>query len=88
VRVFSYFEHHVDALWESRQYVISMPCELKRVEQLQEKLQSCGLNGHVTQKMKFEGHLVCTVAVSGSTKKQNSFVDLILVDPEVLNIQW
>jgi putative Mg2+ transporter-C (MgtC) family protein len=114
VRFFTYFEHRVDALWESRQYEISMPCEVKKpvelaeteqgdlagggkhvpdsqkdkVEQLQAYLQSCALKGHLIQKEKFEGHLMVTLAVSGSTHKQNSFVDLVLVDPEIISIQW
>jgi len=114
VRFFSYFEHHIDALWEARQYEISMPCEVKRpielmetaqkdsargvqpavdsridkVEVLQVYLQSCGLKGHLIQKEKNEGHLELTLAVSGSTRKQNSFVDLVLVDPEILSIEW
>ena len=114
VRLFSYFEHHVDALWESRQYEITMPCEvinpvilaesaqndstgsvqpaanspMEKVEQLQAYLQSCGLKGHLIQKEKYEGHLVVTLAVSGSTRKQNSFVDLALVEPDIISIQW
>jgi putative Mg2+ transporter-C (MgtC) family protein len=88
VRLFSYFEHAVDMLWESRQYEISMPCKLQKVELLQGQLQSCGLKGHVSQKMKIEGHLVCTLNVSGSTRKHNCFVDLVLADPEIINIQW
>jgi hypothetical protein len=78
----------VDELWESRQYEISLPCELKKVEQLQDRLQACGLKGHVIQKEKVEGHLVCTLAVSGATHKQNKFVDLVLVDPEISAIEW
>lgn len=88
VRVFSYFEHRVDALWESRQYVITLPGELHKVEQLQGCLQSCGLKGQVSQKMKYAGRLVCTLNVAGSTRKQNCFVDLILADPEITDIQW
>jgi putative Mg2+ transporter-C (MgtC) family protein len=88
VRVFSYFEHRVDALWETRTYEISMPCELNKVEQLKGQLLSCGLKVHMTQKEKFEGRLICTLNVSGSTHKQNCFVDLVLADPEIINLQW
>jgi putative Mg2+ transporter-C (MgtC) family protein len=61
---------------------------IDKVEQLQAYLKSCGLKGHLIQKEKNEGHLEVTLAVSGSTRKQNSFVDLALVDPEILSIQW
>jgi putative Mg2+ transporter-C (MgtC) family protein len=108
VRLFSYFEHHVDALWESRQYEITMPCELKNpaqadaagneqpavgsptemVERLHGYLRSCGLKGHLLQKEKYEGHLVVTLSVSGPTHKQNSFVDLALVEADILSIEW
>lgn len=40
------------------------------------------------QKEKVEGHLVCTLAVSGATHKQNSFVDQVLADPEIIAIEW
>jgi hypothetical protein len=46
------------------------------------------LQGHLIQKEKYEGHLVVTLAVSGSTRKQNSFVDLALVEPDIISIQW
>ncbi len=114
VRLFSYFEHHIDALWESRQYEISMPFEvikpaipakkkekekakdvlpapdlqLGKVEELQAYLESCGLKGHLVQKEKNAGNLELTLAVAGSTHKQNAFVDLLLDDPDILSIQW
>ena len=61
---------------------------IDKVEQLQVYLHSCGLKGHLIQKEKTEGHLEVTLAVSGSTRKQNSFVDLVLVDPEIVSIEW
>jgi len=114
VRIFTYFEHHIDELWEARQYEISMPCEvlkpvvlaeaIKKIsaggvqlapdsrtdkfEHIQVYLQCCGLKGHLIQKEKNAGHLEYTLAVSGSTRKQNTFVDLVLVDPEILSIEW
>ncbi len=88
VRAFTYFEHGIDALWESRQYEISMPCELQKIAQLQGHILACGLKGSVNQKMKFEGRLICTMNASGSTRKHNCFVELILADPEFISIKW
>ena len=61
---------------------------IDKVEQIQVHLKNCGLKGHLIQKEKNEGHLELTLAVSGSTRKQNAFVDLMLVDPEILSIEW
>ena len=88
VRAFSLIEHHVDGLWESREYEITIPCDLKKVDHLDERLHHCGLKGRLMLKEKVDGHLVCTLSVAGATHKQNKFVDLMLSDPEVTTLEW
>jgi putative Mg2+ transporter-C (MgtC) family protein len=88
IRVFSNFEEFVDAFWESRQYKITMPNNPQKIEALMDWMLSCGLKGVIVQKMKFQNNLLCTISAAGSLKKQNHFVDLLLGDAEISDVQW
>jgi putative Mg2+ transporter-C (MgtC) family protein len=88
MRIFTQIELRVDRLWELRQYQIVFPCRLEKVAELETSLRQCGLKSGSLQQMKRDGLLVCNWIVSGSTPKQDRFVQLILADPEIDRIEW
>lgn len=88
VRIFVLLERGIGELWEVRQYEITLPGNDLKVDQLVTHYESCGLQGHLIQKMKQQGRVVCIFTISGSTKKQNCFVEKIIADPEITNFLW
>ena len=88
MRLFFRLERTIDSLWEVRQYQINVPCEKRKVDQLQTQLNASGLNGAVGTRTKHQGRMVCMFIASGSTKKHDRFIESILEDPEITDIQW
>lgn len=88
MEIFLRLERRMDFMWDMRHYQIVLPCDPQKVEQIEKLLVKSGLRVSVRQQMKHEGLLVCTWDVSGSTSKQNAFVQSIIADPELKEIQW
>jgi putative Mg2+ transporter-C (MgtC) family protein len=88
MRVFAQLEEGLDRLWERRQYQIEFPCRLEKVAEIETRLRQCGLKPGSLQQTKREGQMVCTWNVTGSTAKQDQFVHLMLVDNEVVRLEW
>ncbi len=88
MRLFLLLEISVDSMWEVRQYQITIPCDLKKLETIQTHLNYTGLKGTVSPRSKRQGQMVCIFNASGSIKKHNQFLEAIWRDPEVLEIEW
>ena len=88
MRAFVILERYLDNLWEVRQYHISLPCELQKLDQVLNLLHRCGLKGKIDSRTKQQGQLVCVFNASGSSKKHNLFMDAVLADPEITDIHW
>jgi putative Mg2+ transporter-C (MgtC) family protein len=88
MRIFARLEMSIDQFWELRQYQIEFPCRLEKVAELETSLRQCGLKPGSLQQTKRDGQMICTWNVSGSTQKQDLFVHRMLVDSEVVRLEW
>lgn len=88
MRIFSLLERGIANRWELRRYQISLPCDFSKVNQVEEKMRTCGLRVGSSQRMKHSGQLICTWDATGPTSKHDCFVEGAVVDPEVKEIVW
>ncbi len=86
--IFSRFEGRLGALHDRRQYTIVLPPESGKLAQLESQIQACNLRLESIHRMKKDGRLVSTLNVMGKIRDHDRFVDAVLEDPAVMEIQW
>ena len=88
MRLFVLFEARLDSQWDVRQYRFTFSLNSQKMDWLENQMSILGLKIVSLQKMKGNGQIVCLWTVSGSTAKQNLFVDSVMLDPEILDFTW
>ena len=86
--MFIRLERRIEKLWDVRRYHIVLEVNSEKVGQLDALLQSSGMHVDLYQQMKVAGQLHCTWYVSGTSEKQNAFVQAVINDPEIKEIKW
>ena len=86
--LFMRFERRIDGMWDIRHYQMVFELKPGKVEQMESLLQASGMRVGLCQQMKVAGELQCSWDVSGTTVKQNTFVQSIINDPDVKEVKW
>jgi putative Mg2+ transporter-C (MgtC) family protein len=86
--IFSRFERKLGGIYDRRTYEITLPCDLEKLNSIENEIRACGLRVGEVQRMKSGGVMQCAVEVSGTSARQNQFVERMLEDEQIEKLEW
>lgn len=86
--LFPLIERWIDNIREERSYEILLAVNPQKVMAIEENLKQLKLKVHTSHQKKDEHAMRCTWEVSGPPKSHSKFIQLLLADPEIKEINY